>query len=100
MHKVHILSTCSHCEDEAFQSVGEAEDCQGHKYIRYTPCPICEGSGNEPKWVDLDDFDYHGISIIVNKKKGQRTYQSPLWRGCDLTETEIVALALFEEAKT
>jgi len=56
MFKVHILGTCSHCNGEAYQPVGEAEDTQGHKYTRYVPCPICEGSGNEPKWVDLEGF--------------------------------------------
>jgi DnaJ-class molecular chaperone len=56
MLKVHILNTCSHCNGEAYQPVSEAEDCQGHKYTRYVPCPICEGSGNEPKWISLEDF--------------------------------------------
>jgi len=51
MLKVHILSTCTHCNGEAYQPVCETEDCQGHKYIRYAPCPNCEGSGNEPMWV-------------------------------------------------
>ena len=56
MLKVHILDTCSHCNGEAYQPVGEAEDSQGHKYTRHIPCPFCEGSGNEPKWVNLEDF--------------------------------------------
>jgi DnaJ-class molecular chaperone len=34
MLKVHILATCSHCNGEAYQPIGEAEDCQGHKYTR------------------------------------------------------------------
>jgi hypothetical protein len=56
MLKVHILISCSHCNGEAYLPLGEAEDCQGHKYIRHIPCPVCEGSGNEPKWIDLHDF--------------------------------------------
>ena len=36
--------------------MGEAEDCQGHKYTRHIPCPLCDGSGNEPKWINLEDF--------------------------------------------
>ena len=56
MLRVHILATCSHCNGEAYLAIGEAEDYQGHKYIRHIPCPICEGSGNEPKWIDLEDF--------------------------------------------
>jgi len=56
MLKVKILATCSHCNGEAYQPIGEAEDGQGHKYTRHVPCPICEGSGNEPKWVELEIF--------------------------------------------
>jgi len=46
MLKVRILATCTHCNGEAYQPISEAEDCQGNKYTRYAPCPICEGSGN------------------------------------------------------
>ena len=56
MLKVHILASCSHCNGEAYQPIGEAEDCQSQKYTRYAPCPVCEGTGNEPKWIDLEDF--------------------------------------------
>jgi hypothetical protein len=56
MLKIHILTTCSQCNGEAYQPIGEAEDCQGNKYIRHIPCPTCEGSGNEPKWVDIQYF--------------------------------------------
>lgn len=56
MLKIHILAPCSHCNGEAFLPMGEAEDCQGRKYIRHTPCPTCVGSGNESKWIDLQDF--------------------------------------------
>jgi DnaJ-class molecular chaperone len=56
MLKVHILSICSHCNGEAYQPIGEAEDCQGRKYIQHAPCPFCEGSGYEPQWVNIEDF--------------------------------------------
>lgn len=56
MLKVHILSTCSNCKGEAYLPINEAEDSQGRKYIRHTPCPTCEGSGIEPIWVGLEDF--------------------------------------------
>jgi hypothetical protein len=36
--------------------MGEAEDSQGNPYTRHFPCPYCEGSGNKPKWIDLQDF--------------------------------------------
>jgi hypothetical protein len=56
MLKVNILATCSHCNGEAYLPMGEAEDSHGNKYIRHIPCPFCEGSGNEPKWVNMLDF--------------------------------------------
>jgi len=56
MIKVQVLTQCEHCKGEAYLPMGEAEDCQGHTYTRYVPCPICEGSGNQPSWVSLDDF--------------------------------------------
>ena len=56
MLKVKVLVTCSHCNGEAYLPMGEAADCQGHKYIRHTPCPFCDGSGYESKWIDLQDF--------------------------------------------
>jgi DnaJ-class molecular chaperone len=56
MIKVQVLTQCEHCNGAAFLPLGEAEDWQGHKYTRYVPCPKCEGSGNEPKWISLDVF--------------------------------------------
>jgi DnaJ-class molecular chaperone len=56
MLKVHILSICSHCNGEAYVPMGEAKSSKGETYTRYAPCPMCEGSGNEPKWVSLVDF--------------------------------------------
>ncbi len=56
MLKVHILVTCSHCKGRAYLPVSETDDVQGQKYVRHKPCPVCEGSGIEPKWVDIQDF--------------------------------------------
>jgi hypothetical protein len=56
MLKVHILNTCSHCNGKAYLPMGEAKDSHGDKYTRHIPCPFCEGSGNEPKWISLPDF--------------------------------------------
>ncbi len=55
MLKVHILAICSHCNGKAYLPMADAEDHQGHRYTRHIPCPFCEGSGNEPKWVTLED---------------------------------------------
>jgi len=56
MLKVQVLAPCSHCNGKAYLPMGEVDDCHGHKYTRHIPCLHCEGSGNEPKWIDLADF--------------------------------------------
>jgi DnaJ-class molecular chaperone len=56
MLKVQVLVSCSHCNGKAYLPMGEAIDCQGNKYTRHMACSFCEGSGNEPKWLDLHDF--------------------------------------------
>jgi hypothetical protein len=56
MIKVQVLTQCEHYYCEAYLPTDEAEDCQGHKYTLYTTRPMYEGSGNEPKWVNLDAF--------------------------------------------
>ena len=56
MLKVQILTTCEHCNGQAYLPNGEDEDCRGRKYTHYAPCPICQGTGNQTKWVVLPDF--------------------------------------------
>lgn len=56
MIKVHILTQCDHCDGEAYLPAGEAESYTGERYTRYQPCPQCEGSGKQAKWVSLQDF--------------------------------------------
>ena len=56
MTKVRILTTCEHCNGEAYLPSGEGEDYKGRKYTRYAPCSMCEGSGSQAKWVSLEEF--------------------------------------------
>lgn len=56
MDKVRILTSCDRCGGQAYLPTGEGEDYKGRKYTRFAPCPVCEGSGNQPKWVGLDEF--------------------------------------------
>ena len=56
MIKVHILDRCQHCDGAAYLPIGEAESYAGEKYIRYEPCPQCQGSGNQAKWASLQEF--------------------------------------------
>ena len=54
--KVYILSKCPYCDGEAYLLIEKCQDSKGKYYIRYAPSPACEGSGNQPKWIDLADF--------------------------------------------
>ena len=56
MIKVHILTTCEYCHGEAYLPFGEVQDYLGRPYTRYCPCPVCNGSGNQPKWVPLQEL--------------------------------------------
>ena len=53
MIKVQILTQCEHCQGQAYLPVCEDESYTGEKYIRYLPCPCCNGSGAQPKWISL-----------------------------------------------
>ncbi len=56
MFKVRVLAKCQHCNGEAYLPIEECEDSRGKTYMRYAPCPTCDGSGNQPQWIALEDF--------------------------------------------
>ena len=56
MIKVHILSTCTHCNGDAYMPVAKAEDSNGHKYTRYIPARCAKEVAIEPNWVSMQDF--------------------------------------------
>ena len=56
MTKVQILTACDYCQGQAYLPDREVEDHLGRKHMRYTPCPMCDGSGKRTIWVDLSEF--------------------------------------------
>ncbi len=56
MVKVRVLTKCQRCDGEAYLPIGADLDSRGNSYIRHRPCPSCEGSGTEGKWVELPEF--------------------------------------------
>jgi hypothetical protein len=56
MIKVRILDRCEFCDGEAYIFVCEDVDARGELFDRYRPCEMCNGSGNQAKWVSLRDF--------------------------------------------
>jgi hypothetical protein len=73
MFKVRVLSKCLRCNGEAYLPIDECEDSQGRTYTRYAPCLTCEGSGNQPQWVILDEFAkllHHLIAHLSTHSSG------------------------------
>ena len=56
MVKIQILTLCDACDGEAYLSAGEALSYKGEVYTSYRPCPRCQGSGFQEKWVGLKEF--------------------------------------------
>lgn len=56
MLKVQILDHCSYRDGKANLPVDKATYAKGEPFARYTPCQMCEGTGEGGKWVSLTDF--------------------------------------------
>ena len=54
--KVHIRTTCSFCEGEAYFTCREAVSNSGERYTQHHRCAHCLGSGEQEKWVSLREF--------------------------------------------
>ena len=54
--KVHIRTTCSFCDGEAYLPVREAMSYTGERYTQHRRCSQCLGSGEQEKWVNLREF--------------------------------------------
>jgi hypothetical protein len=54
--KIHILDTCSTCQGQAYVPDGEEVSNTGERYLRHEPCQTCEGSGNQTRWISLDQL--------------------------------------------
>lgn len=73
MVKVHILSQCEQCQGAAYVPVGEANSYSGETYIQHKPCPGCQGSGRQEKWVSLKTF------VEMLEKALQEDLLEPNW---------------------
>ena len=56
MMKVRILDRCEVCDGEAYIFDYQDVDSRGEQYDCYRPCEVCQGSGNQAKWVNLREF--------------------------------------------
>ena len=56
MTKIQILTTCQHCNGEAYIKIGEAECYTEEPHVLYEPCSKCQGSGTQTRWISLREL--------------------------------------------
>ena len=49
MHKVYIQDRCLYCDGQAYLPAGQATNCKGETFTRYTPCQRWDGTGERGK---------------------------------------------------
>ena len=54
--KVHVLTSCEHCDGEAYLFARVDVDTNGQPYDRYEPCQDCQGSGKTTRWITLTEL--------------------------------------------
>ncbi len=54
--KVPILDNCPECKGQAYLPAGQEVSNSGETYMRYLPCPTCNGNGAKTRWVELAKF--------------------------------------------
>ena len=54
--KVQILTRCEACDGAGYLPAGEATSYSGERYLRYEPCTVCQGSGRQTRWINIDEF--------------------------------------------
>jgi len=83
MIKVRVLSKCQHCDGKCYLAVDEDVDYQGNKYMRHRPCPICQGTGEAGKWVELPE-----LVLLLEQVKCRHEHVTTLG-GFHLTAGEV-----------
>jgi len=56
MLKVQILTECKNCDGDAYLPVGAELSYSGEPYMRFEPCPVCQGTGSFARWITLQEF--------------------------------------------
>jgi hypothetical protein len=87
MIKVRVLDSCEFCDGEAYIFDCEDVDSRGETYDRYRPCEVCQGSGNQAKWVTLREF----ADLIERATRFEPDYLEQLCYSC-CTETKKACL--------
>lgn len=56
MLKILAQVPCSSCNGKAYIATREKTFITIFKYVRRSPCPQCNGSGKQIRWIDLNEF--------------------------------------------
>jgi hypothetical protein len=54
--KVQVLTTCEHCDGEAYLFDRVDVDTSGQSYHRHEPCKHCTGTGKMTQWITLAEL--------------------------------------------
>ena len=54
--KIQIKEKCNHCNGQAYLPSNEVKSYNGEIYNRYLPCVKCHGTGQQTRWIDLNEF--------------------------------------------
>ena len=73
MLKVHILDCCEFCDGEAYIFAREVVDANGENYPRYLPCSYCQGSGEQARWVSMQQF------LDLLEREASKDSMTPDW---------------------
>ena len=71
MIKVHILVSYDVCQGQAYLPDGITASNNGEPYEHHTPCTSCEGSGNQTRWISLEE-----LAVMLQETNCPHTHTS------------------------
>ena len=54
--QIQVLTTCPHCDGEAYLPDELITSADGTQRLSYAPCPECSGFGRQKIWLALTDL--------------------------------------------
>ena len=71
MIKVQILDRCETCKGQAYLPDGLVVSNNGEPYQKHKPCTNCNGSGNQTRWISLEE-----LSVMLQETSCPHTHIS------------------------
>lgn len=70
MLKIYVQILCPSCKGKAYITTQETILITIWKHVRHKPCPQCNGSGTQTRWIDLNEFFQLLEELKNNKDSG------------------------------